>query len=206
MLVACLLVQNPVATRTFNGATGHRLAWNRLKEIRGVDRYVVVASPELLESTVRMLKRAGNGPGKYIALPPDGFDNLMKRLTESPLNAIATSGHEYPVDAPLAADDVVIFDRCLSPFATGDALERCLSPEDAKLTCPGQREWGTTRVTGPVKSMLATVPVLNTSLGVYRYTSSGEIAFAEAGRAEMLQMDRPDDMNIAQALELYGTD
>lgn len=206
MLVACLIVQSPLATRTFNGATGHRLAWNRLKEIRGVERFVVVAAPEHLDSTVRMLKRAGNGPGKYIALPPSGLDALLKRLTEQPLNAISTSGHEYPVDAPLSLDDTVIFDRCLSPFATSGVLESCLSPDDAKLTCPGQRDFCITSAAGAVKTALVNMPVLNTSLGVYRFKAAGEIAFAEASRIELLKMDRPEDMNIAQALELYGTE
>lgn len=206
MLVACLIVQSPLSTRTFNGATGHRLAWNRLKDIRGVERFVVVAAPELLDSTVRMLKKAGNGPGKYIALPPSGLDSLMKRLTEKPLNAISTSGHEYPVDAPLSTDDVVIFDRCLSPFATSGVLESCLNPDNAKLTCPGQRDFCITSSTGPIKTALANVPVLNTSLGVYRFLAAGEVAYAEASRVELLKMDRQEDLNIAQALELYGTD
>ncbi len=122
-----------------------------------------------------------------------GLDDIMKNLLRS---------------GAVTEEDVVIFDRCLSPFVTVGTLEACVEAAvpEIWLAFPAMAEQTIVRSpSGP--TTLVKLPVVNTTVGAVRMNkTTANIAYVDVDRMEMLQIDRPEDMTIAQAVTMFGDD
>lgn len=192
-VIACLMVNHDRAYEWCGSDRGFQLAYKRLQAARGVD---IVLCPIVTDTAAERLEKELKKIGvstKPMVVPHGGVRETLLFMREQGLVGVG---------------DRVIFDRGLTPLADTPLLEACLEqlePDNIAAAFPARDVNALIRLPGGAKLMQ--VQQLNTTLGAYRVNSVlTEIAVVPTSHYAMLQMDRDEDMNIAQALQTFGLD
>lgn len=188
-----MLVQTPTSQQWLGDAEIFRTSWNRLCGVRGLERAVVVVTNPLRAATEKKLAKTPLPPVRFVEMTSTGLEDIMKNLVSC---------------GAAGANDVVLFDRCVSPFVSVGTLEACVEAAvpETKLTVPTCVGTVLFRSPGGVSAPMRT-PIANTTVGAYRITATTpNVIGVDATRIELLQIDLPEDMTIAQAMTMFGDD
>lgn len=195
-VVALLFVQSEAALHWVGGSQACRASWDRLLQVRGIEKSVVVTSPEL-QDKVRVALAKATQPTLGIHI---WAGSLSESISSVVMDMLISNVNIMP-------DDVFVADRGLCPFMGLGTLEAMVdkSAADCKFTITSRQVTALQAAAG--KWTLAKVEVVNTTVGVYRHaTDAHQLVSVPATAIEMLQIDQPADMNIACALAMYGVD
>lgn len=187
--VACVVVKSPKVFTWLSHMPVMNWALAQLTEVRGVDRIVCAAAPELFAQTKKLLAKEDI---EVVALPPAAAKT--DALTEAWLTAAGS---------PADDADVVVVVKPTSPFLPAAKIEQCLAAVRRKKHAACSPARPTTAV---LAGRRTTVQEPIDSVRAFRVAAPpGGTHTVSVSLIESLDVDCPDEFVVAAALADAGS-